>query len=216
MNQDSKREIYKILNDEIDKYLKKNMSIKDIKRYFRKERPLSSIIKDIGYYGENLFDEEVEYRKFIRETIFDVLRDKEALKENKKHNMENKYIKTFENFQNESLIGFVLGGYFLIKFIKLLAKTVAEKGRTKYVNELLDKVRFSSAAKYKHKINDEFKEALAVNEFSDRYFIRSEGMFSFGDIRILKDPKMLIIGDSKIKLTDEEYNQFVEIIKKKL
>lgn len=55
------------------------------------------------------------------------------------------------------------------------------------------------------------KNAIAINDFNDRIFIRVKGFDK--DIRIFKETKIVQMGDDvKIQLSDNDYEELIKII----
>lgn len=145
----------------------------------------------------------------------------------------NKYIymyldKIFNEKTNESLIGLatiVLSVIAIFKLLKWYLKFLVNKADREAVNVILNNTDLNSRALYGYKENGKLKgmrDALTVTDYNDRWYIRMEGMFSIvPSFRILKEEKILILNaeeekSRKIKLTDSEYEDFVNIIKEKL
>lgn len=132
-----------------------------------------------------------------------------------------KNIKNFEEF-NEGVLTtistIVLSGIFLYKFLKFLVKKLVNKYQRELIMQLMNRIKLLSVGKSMNKINQKFEDALSVYEFPDRFVLRSNSsMFSLeDDVKILKNPKILIYKENKIDLTEDDYETFINIIKKKL
>lgn len=135
--------------------------------------------------------------------------------------MENK-IKKFNEFKddenkNESILGtagVIFLTFFMIgRLLKWLSKILIKRMTRKTIKNILDLV--NNAKKEYEKYED---KSLSVSEFNDRWYIRISDIFNnMSDLRILKDEKILLMNVEKpnpikIKLTDDEYNKFLDII----
>lgn len=136
--------------------------------------------------------------------------------------------KIFNKKTNESLLGLatiILSGIAIFKLLKWYLKFLINKADRDVVRKVLNNTDLNSMALYGYKENGVLKgvkEALTVTDYNDRWYVTMQGMFSIiPNFRILKEEKILILNaeeenSRKIKLTDSEYNAFVNIIKEKL
>lgn|SRR5574343_475909 len=132
-----------------------------------------------------------------------------------------KYLKKFNESNepiNEGVGTFLLSLYVSYKIAKwingIINKSEAKRRNVinrNYVSNILELISLG-----KTNVGDSIK----VSELNDRYYIIMNGIFSkIPNFRILKKEKQLIIDDkfdSKIDLTESEYNDFLSIIKSKL
>ena len=130
--------------------------------------------------------------------------------------MRAKLVNQNSEKMNESVIGSILIGFLsallIRKFIILILKRLAirESNLANKSNRLLTLKLL--------KITDDFissKKDIGVSELDDRYYISLPNtQSSIKDFRILKHDKILEISNSKIQLTEDEYNNFLMILKK--
>jgi hypothetical protein len=102
--------------------------------------------------------------------------------------------------------------YALLSFIGGL---IIKKAKCRLVDSLMKKLKLLSASMAFDNNKKEFSKVVSVSEYADRYFITTRKTF-FGqvpDIRVLKNEKIMIYNDVKINLSDEQYQQFLELIK---
>jgi hypothetical protein len=111
----------------------------------------------------------------------------------------------FEQY-NESIGSLFLGfiaGWFMYKFLKNLRRDmIIKKMNNQIVNIVTDHIK---------KLRSMKDDNVGISEYTDRYFIRFNRQ-NIGDIRIMKDTKELLLDKVKINLSDEQYNDFIEII----
>lgn len=123
-----------------------------------------------------------------------------------------KHIKYFEKF-NESLLTFVTGTLLSLFIYNLIKRRKISKNSDeiskKMIEDLLDSLKNYPNVKSQ------------VTDYNDRYFIRMERTkSSFWDIRLMKKEKVLLLyvseikGQFKFKLSDKEYDDFIEVLNK--
>lgn len=97
----AKEEIYKWVSYIIDNYLSEGLSVKDVKKYFRTQKSLNHLLKDISYAGRRYFEESEgdEYKSYVKKILNSVIEDRIAKSE---LTTEKKVIK-YDNFLNESV-----------------------------------------------------------------------------------------------------------------
>ncbi len=111
----------------------------------------------------------------------------------------------FEQY-NESFGSIFLGfvtGWLIYKFLINLRRVMLLK---KMNNQIVDLV--TDDIKRLRSMRD---DNVGISEFADRYFIRFNRQ-NIGDIRIMKDTKELVLDKVKINLSDEQYDNFIDII----
>jgi hypothetical protein len=206
----AKSDIFKVLHPIITFYINKGAKPYALKKYYKNNKRFNDILDDIGNKGVNLVKDETEYKKLVREILNDILDDfiaknKDDEYKNKKDS-KMKHIKEFNSY-NENLMDTVM--YFCVglafyNFIKGLlfskiAKRDAAYGNAVYA--ILDTLK---------KLNK-----IPVTEFADRFFIRLDIEGVEYDIRLLKNEKILDIDTKyKIPLSDEDFENFLSLIKK--
>ena len=109
---------------------------------------------------------------------------------------------------NESILGGLLIGYlsaeFIWRTIKFIYKRLANKSDRTLVSELMKVTAFFI-------LN---KKDIGISELDDRYYISlPNDISSLQDFRILKNERILQLPHTKIQLTDEEYNNFLNVLK---
>jgi len=124
-------------------------------------------------------------------------------------------LKDFDKF-NESLLGSIflgfVAGWLIMKFLKgLTADIYKQKIEKSVIILLINKIEQLKKLK---------PETVAISEFDDRYFIRFNDMkgISQPDLRIFKHTKELEVDthrnqNTRLALTDEQYEQFIKIVK---
>ena len=133
----------------------------------------------------------------------------------------SKHIKEFYCY-NESFLTdagqFLVGGFLVYKFLQSIFRAWVNKLRQKLADDQnIDNRNF--ILYFISKLKN--IEQIPVSDFSDRFFMRVNMEGENFDIRVLKHEKILSISHPKIKggiveiqLNDEEYDQFLKIIKK--
>lgn len=132
-----------------------------------------------------------------------------------------KYLKKFNESNepiNEGVGAFLLSLYVSYKIAKwingIINKSEAKRRNVinrNYVSNILELISLG-------KTNE--GDSIKVSELNDRYYIMMDGIFSkIPNFRVLKKEKQLVIDDkfdTKIDLTESEYNDFLSIIKSRL
>lgn len=97
----AKKDIIDSINLVIDRYIKEGIKIKQLKKYFNSNLALTNLIKDINESGRKFFDNDKDYRRFVYNTLRELLLDKKSEIETKEINgmNENKIIK-YTEFEN--------------------------------------------------------------------------------------------------------------------
>lgn len=218
----AKSDIFKELYTIINFYISKGATPKALKKYYKNTKRLDDIIEDIKSKGINLVKDEEEYKSLVKQTLNDMLDDfiaKEKDDEYKNKQQKMKHIKEFYSFDstNESMIGTTIYlfaiGFFLWKFIKSIIERKFQKDNEKLYNQL-GHLQIQSILSYLKNINK-----IPIVYLNDRYFMRlTDDYGNTLDIRIMKDDKMFKIDTSKgemnIQLSENEYNEFINLIKK--
>lgn len=122
-----------------------------------------------------------------------------------------KHIKKFNSFEeiNEGIFTWVCMGFLLYKFIMAIINNHDRKLDVEH-----EELRKLISLKYLDVLKS--IENVPVVDLADRFFIRIKGV----DLRILKKEKVLYIDnkelniENKVILTDEEYGDFLKLIKK--
>lgn len=215
----AKSDIFKELLPILSFYIKKGANPASLKKYYKNNKRFNDILEDIKNKGINLVKDESEYKTLVKEILNEILDDFIAKKKDEeyKNKQENKmkHIKEFNSY-NESFLDtamwFIIGWSFY-KFMKgLILSKLSNKleeidaANREAINQLL--------------IGLKDKKNISVNDFADRYFIRVNIYGIDFDIRILKDEKILLLDSSslssqaKYKLTNNEFEDFMSLIKK--
>ena len=132
-----------------------------------------------------------------------------------------KHIKEFNSY-NESFLTdagqFLVGGFLVYKFLKYIFRAWIDKLRQKIADDQNSDDR-NMVLYFISKLKN--IEKIIVSDFSDRFFMRVNIEGENFDIRLLKHEKILSISHPKINngiveipLADDEYNEFLKIIKK--
>ncbi len=114
-------------------------------------------------------------------------------------------------------IGTVLLTIFLAhKLLKWILGIFIKRERGKFMNGLKSTLRLLSVSMIGTK--DGMQNALSVAEFGDRYYVRGVNTLlgRIPDIRIFKNEKAMIFDETRVELTDKEYQEFLEIITKRV
>lgn len=216
----AKSDIFKELYTIINFYITKGATAKALKKYYKNSKRIDDIIEDIKSKGSNLITDENEYKNLVKNILNDMLDDIIAKEKDDeyKNKQKMKHLKEFYNFENtnESIMGTIYLfaiGFFLYKFIKSILKNSLEKKLSKVTDEV-NHLQIQNILLYLKNINK-----VPIIDLNDRYFIRlNDESGSSIDIRIMKEDKLFKIdtnkGDVNIQLSDNEYNQFLELIKK--
>lgn len=100
-----KKEIIDELNILIDRYKSEGLTLRDLRKYFKSNYAIKTLIDDINEIGMSNFNDYEEYKKFIHKILKDVLFDRISEEETNKlqEGMDN--IKKFSDFemQKESI-----------------------------------------------------------------------------------------------------------------
>lgn len=210
----AKSDIFKVLHPILTFYINKGAKPIALKKYYRNNKIFNDILDDIGNKGVNLVKDETEYKKLVREILNDILddfiaKDKDAEYKNKKES-KMKHIKEFNSY-NEGIIDTVMWvcmGWAFYKFMKGLLYSKLEKNLEK--RDIAYKQAIDSILETLKNLNK-----VPVVEFADRFFIRLNIEGNEFDIRLLKNEKILDINTKyKIPLSDEDFDNFLSLIKK--
>ena len=185
----AKSDIFKALNPIISFYIKKGANPESLKKFYKKNKRFLDILQDINNKGINL--------------------------------IENEDIKEFNSY-NENLLTdagqFLVGGFLVYKFLKYIFRAWIDKLRQKIADDQNSDDR-NMVLYFISKLKN--IEKIIVSDFSDRFFMRVNIEGENFDIRLLKHEKILSISHPKINngiveipLADDEYNEFLKIIKK--
>jgi hypothetical protein len=98
IDKQKKKELYSAIENIITKFTKGGVSEKDLKKYFKKEKNLRTLIKDLRWLNHQVFNSDIEYTNYVRDLLKEVIEDFLAAEKdkNKKEKMEK--TKTFEEF----------------------------------------------------------------------------------------------------------------------
>ena len=89
----AKHDIYVALQNIIKVYNMKGASYTQLKKYYKKKTNFEELLDDIRNKAYNLFDDENDYKKIVKETLMDMLDDKIAYEKDKKK------LKKFEDYE---------------------------------------------------------------------------------------------------------------------
>ena len=220
----AKSDIFKALNPIISFYIKKGANPESLKKFYKKNKRFLDILQDINNKGINLIENEEDYKRLVKETLNDILDDfiaKEKDDEYKNKKSKMKHIKEFNSY-NENLLTdagqFLVGGFLVYKFLKYIFRAWIDKLRQKIADDQNSDDR-NMVLYFISKLKN--IEKIIVSDFSDRFFMRVNIEGENFDIRLLKHEKILSISHPKINngiveipLADDEYNEFLKIIKK--
>lgn len=93
-------DIFKEIVKIIDFYHEKGASYNNLKKYFTKSRKnFEEILEDIKFKSINLFENENEYKSFVKKILIDILIDKDYAEKDKKTKNEMTRFKKFESFK---------------------------------------------------------------------------------------------------------------------
>jgi hypothetical protein len=96
----AKHDIYVALEGIIKFYNIKGASYLALKKYYKKNKNFDEILEDIRNKAFNLFNDEKEYKKTVKEVLMDMLDDRIAYQKDKKKINEMKHLKLYENFNS--------------------------------------------------------------------------------------------------------------------
>ncbi len=210
----AKSDIFKELLPILSFYIKKGANPASLKKYYKNNKRFNDILEDIKNKGINLVKDESEYKSLVKEILNEILDDFIAKRKDEeyKNKQENKmkHIKEFNSY-NESFLDtamwFIIGWSFY-KFMKGL------------LYSKVDKMISLRDTAYKTLITEFLKalknlDTIPIVEFADRYFIKMDIEGKEYDIRILKNEKILDFDTKyKIPLSDEDFDNFLSLIKK--
>lgn len=215
----AKSDIFKELHPIISFYIQKGAKPASLKKYYKNNKIFNDILDDIKNKGINLVKDETEYKSLVKEILNDILddfiaKDKDVEYKNKQES-KMKHIKEFNSY-NEGFMEtamWVIIGWAFYKFMKgLIQSKFASK------EELLNKASRDAIDELLIGLKD--KKSISVSDFADRYFIRVNLYDNEYDIRLLKDQKILLLDGGiltkqiTIPLTNEEFENFISLIKK--
>lgn len=215
----AKSDIFKVLQPILNFYIKKGAKSSALKKYYKNNKRFNDLLDDISNKGINLVKDESEYRKLVKDVLYEILddiisKDKDVEYKNKQES-KMKHIKEFNSY-NESFMDtamwFIIGWSFY-KFMKGLI-----------LSKLSNSIEKLDAA-HRNAINElliglKDKKSISINDFADRYFMRVNLHGNEFDIRLLKEEKILLLDSSalpkqlKFPLTNEEFENFISLIKK--
>jgi len=89
----AKQDVFNALDGIIKSYNMRGISYSALKKYYKKKTNFNDILEDIRNKSINLFDDESQYKKFVKEVLMDMLDDRIA------HEKDQKKLKKFENFK---------------------------------------------------------------------------------------------------------------------
>jgi hypothetical protein len=181
----------------------------------------------------NLFSSEATLQNLIRNNKISLHDNEVWFKEGDDSTKKilDVYLEIDEESVNEGLATFLLSSFVAYKLLKWIHKILSRRKRNQFLKRLKNIIDILSKSFMMDK--DGLKNALSVSEFSDRFYIRGindtkpillpnwsvtsemPAEVNLPDIRLLKNEKVLIFDDFKIELTDEEYQDFLEIVSKK-
>jgi len=215
----AKSDIFKALQPILNFYIKKGAKSSALKKYYKNNKRFNDLLDDISNKGINLVKDELEYRKLVKDVLYEILddiisKDKDT-EYKKKQDSKMKHIKEFNSYNEsfmETAMWFMIGWSFY-KFMKGLIISKLDKK----LNEI-DAVNRDAISQLLAGLKD--KKSISVNDFVDRYFIRVDLYGVEFDIRLLKDQKILLLDSSNLTkqvefdLTDNEFDDFIALIKK--
>lgn len=73
------KDIYNKLNDIIDKYIEKGVSMKDTIKHLKKKKIFTKVLKNIGNSNIEHFKSDLDYENYIKITLKDVLEDRKVM-----------------------------------------------------------------------------------------------------------------------------------------
>jgi len=204
----AKSDIFKELYSIINFYIKKGASPQALKKYYKSSKKLDDLLDDIKNKSSHLVKDD-EYKNLVREILNDMLDDFIAKDKDEEYKNKSKlkHIKEYNSFNENILMDiatWVIGGFLYYGFIKSLFA-----GRIRENNAIAS-------------ILDELKTIpnIPIIEYNDRYAMRVQIHGNYYDMRIIKKDKHLFIfstklpNDIEVQLTDEEYDEFKNLIKK--
>lgn len=179
----AKADIFKELYTIINFYIKKGAKPQSLKKFYKNNKRFNDVLEDIKNKGFNLINDEVEYKKLVREILNDILEDfiaKQKDEEYKNKSQKMKHIKEFYTFEmNEELstlahwgLG-IATGVCIYKFLKGLLFDIMDRNKDKILSKM-DKMELDSLARRvgqlvekgeKPKFNEDFR--FYTFEFSD-------------------------------------------------
>jgi len=100
-----KKEIIEELNTLIDRYKNDGLSLNDLRKYFKTNYALKTLISDINEIGMSNFSDYEEYKNFVYKTLKNVLYDRISEEETNKLQENMDSIKKYSDFelQKESI-----------------------------------------------------------------------------------------------------------------
>ena len=101
----AKNEIVQAINNLLDRYLKSELTIKQIKKYFKQKSSLSTLIKDINEAGSHHFNDPKEYKRYVSSILGEIIYDRKSEIETMELQKENIKVTKFSEFdiQNEGI-----------------------------------------------------------------------------------------------------------------
>jgi hypothetical protein len=210
----AKSDIFKVLHPIITFYINKGAKPASLKKYYKNNKRFSDLLSDINNKGINLVKDEKEYEKLVREILSEVLDDfiaKDKDTEYKtKQESKMKHIKEFHSFAEFATYfcsGLAIWG-FINTLLTLKIKSIMKKSDANEKNIIASFL-----------VGLHNSKNLKFYEKEDGYYtiVRIEDN-NFG-MELLKREKKLIIDsedilDLHIQLNEEEYSNFLKIIKK--
>jgi len=94
----AKQDVFNALEGIIKSYNMRGISYSALKKYYGKKKNFEDILEDIKNKSINLFDDDSQYKKFVKEVLMDMLNDRIAYEKDKPKINEMKRISTFTNF----------------------------------------------------------------------------------------------------------------------
>jgi hypothetical protein len=105
MSREDKMDIYFKIKNIIDKYIS-NVSVYDIKKYFKHNSNFNGLLDDIKWYGIQLVKDSEEYKSLVREILNDIIDNYIAEKEDK-INENNNDLEYYKNAEISFYISFI-------------------------------------------------------------------------------------------------------------
>lgn len=220
----AKADIFKELYTVINFYIKKGAKPQSLKKFYKNNKRFNDVLEDIKNKGFNLINDEVEYKKIVREVLNDILDDfiaKQKDEEYKNKSQKMKHIKEFYSFEmNEELSTFqhiILSAgaaFCLYKFVKGLLFDILDRYEDKIVAKV-DKMALNNLSRRIGEKIESGKKAKLSEDFVYYTIEFDENLI----IKINKQKKFMTWTNSKgeymspLLISQEEIDQLITSLK---
>lgn len=220
----AKADIFKELYTVINFYIKKGAKPQSLKKFYKNNKRFNDVLEDIKNKGFNLINDEVEYKKIVREVLNDILDDfiaKQKDEEYKNKSQKMKHIKEFYQFEvNEEFTTFqnILlsagAAFCLYKFVKGLLFDILDKNKDKIIAKV-DKMALNNLSR---RIGEKLEEGKKA-QFSEDFVYYTIEFDKNLIIKINKTKKFMTWTNHKgefqsiLPISQEEIDQLIASLK---